>query len=42
MYFAKRGVPTVATMVFTTPVAILMAIISELTPKAEPVTGPTM
>jgi hypothetical protein len=31
----------VTKMDFTTPAAILIAMISELTPKAVPVTGPT-
>ena len=39
---AISGVIIVVRIVFTTPVATLIAITFELTPKAEPVTGPTI
>jgi hypothetical protein len=42
IFFAINGVITVVKIVFTTPVATLMAITSELAPIAEPVTGPTI
>ena len=40
--FAAKGVKIEVIITLTTPVATLKAIISELAPKAEPVTGPTI
>lgn len=41
MYGAIKGVPMVTKIDFTTPAAMLIAMISELAPRAVPVTGPT-
>ena len=42
IFFAMAGVNNVTSTDFITPIAILMAMISELAPMAVPVTGPTI